>query len=49
MTVGAVDCDVESNKPLCGQFGVQGFPTLKVFPGDKPKSGSKSANDYQGL
>lgn len=47
-TVGAVDCDVESNKPLCGQYGVQGFPTLKFFPGDKPKSGRKSASDYQG-
>ena len=28
--VGAVDCDQESNKPLCGQYGVQGFPTIKV-------------------
>ena len=26
--VGAVDCDV--HKSLCGQYGVRGFPTLKV-------------------
>ncbi|KIM90274.1 hypothetical protein PILCRDRAFT_812003 [Piloderma croceum F 1598] len=28
----AVDCDVESNKRLCGGQGVQGFPTIKLFP-----------------
>lgn len=28
----AVDCDAEANKPLCGQQGVQGFPTVKLFP-----------------
>ena len=27
---GAIDCDQEANKPLCGQFGIQGFPTIKV-------------------
>ncbi|KAJ3074370.1 hypothetical protein HDU98_011439, partial [Podochytrium sp. JEL0797] len=39
----AVDCDVESNKPLCGQYGIQGFPTLKFFGKNK-----KSPQDYQG-
>ncbi|KAI8825631.1 uncharacterized protein EV422DRAFT_491530 [Fimicolochytrium jonesii] len=33
--VVAVDCDTDQNKPLCGQFGVQGFPTIKLFPGGK--------------
>ena len=28
--VGAIDCDQEANKPLCGQYGIQGFPTIKV-------------------
>jgi len=28
----AVDCDAEVNKRLCGEQGVQGFPTLKLFP-----------------
>jgi len=28
----AVDCDAESNKRLCGEQGVQGFPTVKLFP-----------------
>ncbi|KAG1850928.1 thioredoxin-like protein [Suillus subluteus] len=28
----AVDCDAELNKRLCGEQGVQGFPTVKVFP-----------------
>ncbi|SCV71140.1 BQ2448_2728 [Microbotryum intermedium] len=29
----AVDCDAEENKSFCGAEGVQGFPTLKVYPG----------------
>ena len=28
--VGAVDCD--QHKSLCGQYGVQGFPSIKVCP-----------------
>jgi len=31
----AVDCDAEKNKPLCAQQGVQGFPTVKLFPRGK--------------
>jgi hypothetical protein len=30
VTVGAVDCDTEANKPLCAKYQVQGFPTIKV-------------------
>jgi len=41
--VGAIDCDQESNKPLCGQFGIQGFPTIKVFGANKNKP-----TDYNG-
>ncbi|KZV70814.1 disulfide isomerase [Peniophora sp. CONT] len=33
--VYAVDCDAEQNKPLCAQQGVQGFPTVKIFPRGK--------------
>ncbi|GJC90364.1 putative protein disulfide-isomerase DDB_G0275025 [Colletotrichum liriopes] len=45
--VAAVDCDEDANKPLCGQFGVQGFPTLKIVrPGKKP--GKPVVEDYQG-
>lgn len=45
--VAAVNCDEDENKPLCGQFGVQGFPTLKVIrPG--PKKGKPVVEDYQG-
>lgn len=39
--VGAVNCD--DNKAVCGQFGVRGFPTIKVFGGDK-----NSPSDYKG-
>ncbi|KAI0675581.1 thioredoxin-like protein [Trametes maxima] len=31
----AVDCDKQSNKRLCADQGVQGFPTLKLFPRGK--------------
>lgn len=45
--MAAVNCDDESNKPFCGQFGVQGFPTLKIVkPGKKP--GKPIVEDYQG-
>ncbi|TNY20038.1 thioredoxin-like protein [Rhodotorula diobovata] len=38
-----VDCDADENKSLCGQEGVQGFPTLKLFPG-----GSAPSRSYDG-
>jgi protein disulfide-isomerase A6 len=45
--VAAVNCDEDSNKPFCGQMGVQGFPTLKIVkPGLKP--GKPVVEDYQG-
>jgi protein disulfide-isomerase A6 len=45
--VAAVNCDEDLNKPLCGQMGVQGFPTLKIVrPGPKP--GRPIVEDYQG-
>ena len=37
--VGAVDCD--ESKDLAGKYGVQGFPTLKIFTG-------KDSTTYQG-
>lgn len=45
--VAAIDCDDESNKPFCGQMGIQGFPTLKIVkPGSKP--GRPVVEDYMG-
>lgn len=45
--VAAINCDEDENKPLCGQFGVQGFPTLKIVrPG--AKKGKPAVEDYQG-
>lgn len=41
--IGAVDCDQETNKQLCGQYGIQGFPTIKVFGANKNKP-----SDYNG-
>jgi protein disulfide-isomerase A6 len=29
--VAAIDCDDERNKRTCGEYGIQGFPTLKIF------------------
>ncbi|KAK8203662.1 hypothetical protein IWZ01DRAFT_91090 [Phyllosticta capitalensis] len=43
--VAAVNCDDEDNKPLCGQMGVQGFPTLKVV---RPGKKRPVVEDYQG-
>ncbi|KAJ5084868.1 hypothetical protein NUU61_009447 [Penicillium alfredii] len=45
--VAAVNCDDDDNKGLCGQMGVQGFPTLKiVVPSKKP--GKPRVEDYKG-
>jgi len=30
----AVDCDDDGNKSLCAEHGVQGYPTIKIFPGN---------------
>lgn len=43
--LGWVDATTEES--LAQEYGVQGFPTIKVFPGGKGKSPS-SAMDYQG-
>jgi len=40
----AIDCDAEENKPLCGQQGVQGFPTVKLFP----RGNQMPAIEYRG-
>lgn len=41
--VGAVNADEAFNKELAGQFGVRGFPTIKIFGGNK-----RSPTDYNG-
>lgn len=44
--VAAIDCDDDANKRTCSEYGIQGFPTIKVFkPG---KNGKPSIQDYQG-
>ena len=40
----AVDCDEASNKRLCAEYQIQGFPTIKAFP----RAGKGGARDYQG-
>lgn len=48
----AVDCDQDSNKRLCSEQGVQGFPTVKLFPrGSQSKpvsydSGQRTAESF---
>jgi protein disulfide-isomerase A6 len=39
--VAAIDCDEEANKPVCGQYGIQGFPTIKLFAPSSDKKGVK--------
>lgn len=41
---GAIDVDKDENKAIGGQYGVKGFPTIKVFGLNK----KKGAEDYQG-
>lgn len=42
--LAAIDCDADENKPVCGRYGIQGFPTLKLFPPTK----KRLPKDYQG-
>ncbi|ORY81876.1 hypothetical protein BCR37DRAFT_392932 [Protomyces lactucae-debilis] len=46
----AVDCDNDSNKPLCGEYQVQGFPTIKIMIPEVDKNGKHSVRveDYKG-
>ncbi|KAF9430336.1 protein disulfide isomerase (PDI) protein [Podila epigama] len=47
--LAAIDCDDDKNKPICGQYGIKGFPTIKVFPANRSgKSNVKYPRDYQG-
>ncbi|GAA5813602.1 hypothetical protein MFLAVUS_007085 [Mucor flavus] len=53
VSVAAVDCDVEMNKPLCAMYEIKGFPTIKVFspelkPNKKTGKLTKVPTDYQG-
>ncbi|KAK8058009.1 hypothetical protein PG994_008457 [Apiospora phragmitis] len=45
--VAAINCDEDENKSFCGQFGVQGFPTLKIARPGK-KYGKPVVDDYNG-
>lgn len=42
--LASIDCDDDKNKPVCGKYGIQGFPTLKLFPPTK----KRLPKDYQG-
>lgn len=45
----AINCDEELNKPICSKYGIQGFPTLKLFPSSVVlKGGKKQPIDYNG-
>ncbi|PKI85095.1 protein disulfide-isomerase [Malassezia vespertilionis] len=39
-----VDCEDSASQSLCAKYGVQGFPTLKLFPATK----KRLPRDYQG-
>ncbi|KAL9541070.1 hypothetical protein PS6_010476 [Mucor atramentarius] len=53
VNVGAVDCDVETNKGLCAMYEIKGFPTIKLFSPELRKDKrtgqmTKVPTDYQG-
>ncbi|ORZ10554.1 hypothetical protein BCR42DRAFT_494567 [Absidia repens] len=50
VTVAAINCDEDSNKPLCGQYDIKGFPTIKTFRPSVNKKGARTKypTDYQG-
>lgn len=44
--LATVDATVEES--LASEFGIKGFPTIKLFPGGTKKSSARDAIDYQG-
>ncbi|KAI7906435.1 uncharacterized protein BX663DRAFT_427969 [Cokeromyces recurvatus] len=53
VSVGAVNCDVETNKGLCATYEIKGFPTIKVFSPELKRDKrtgqlTKVPTDYQG-
>ncbi|ORX50935.1 thioredoxin-domain-containing protein [Hesseltinella vesiculosa] len=50
VTMAAINCDEDQNRPLCGEYGIQGFPTLKLFRPRFTKEGKrvKKPSEYQG-
>jgi protein disulfide-isomerase A6 len=42
--LGAINVDEEANKPIGSQYGITGFPSIKIFGLDK----KKNAVDYSG-
>ena len=40
----AIDCDAAPNKPICAEYQVKGFPTIKAFP----RAGKGAPRDYNG-
>ena len=51
--VAAVDVTEDANKAIAQMFGIQGFPTIKLFPHDRQmnpytKKMSKTPMDYEG-
>lgn len=37
VTLGAVNCDEDTNRGLCAQYEIKGFPTIKVFQPEKKR------------
>ncbi|KAI7863783.1 hypothetical protein BDF14DRAFT_1841102 [Spinellus fusiger] len=50
VTVAAINCDEDSNKQICSQYKITGFPTIKLFRPETNKKGilTKKPTDYQG-
>lgn len=46
---GAVNCDDDANKPLCGQFGVEGFPTIKAVQDGKLLKDYEAGRDLESI
>ena len=48
--IGDVDCTVETNKQLCEDQGIEGYPTLKYYtPGDRAGSVYEGSRDLKDL
>lgn len=51
LRIAQVDCTAPGGQGLCGKFGVQGYPTIKVFKKGDNKKGEdyNGARDYAGI
>jgi len=49
ISLAEVDCTLDESKAVCSQYGVKGYPTLKVFRGEGEPTDYDGGRDEEGI